>query len=308
MPRRTSSPIPARAARASTRWTARSVISSRPRLLPVGSRLSVPRSPTARRRILPTGRAQRTRSLDPTRNPEHHPASPSDAALCARRPHVNRSARRPVTWDGAGSRTTHSRLRRAHELEGPISNAGGGVARRRRIHDCSAGRRRHRRISRRQRDGHAVARRRGAHPARRQHHRRHNHRCLRPLRDPQRARGIVQCRGPLPGLPLGHAERLHRGGGRPRPRRLPPGLPPDQSVGGGGDLRRAAHRRHADRQPDLQTERLPRCAHQHDVPDPAAVHRGCRPCAHGRSPHPRSARRVHVLCGRRPSPRGSRAA
>src|SRR5256886_9472685 len=39
-------------------------------------------------------------------------------------------------------------------------------------------------------------------------------RSLRPLRDPQRARGIVQCRGPLPGVPLGHAERLYRSGGR----------------------------------------------------------------------------------------------
>src|SRR5438445_795841 len=148
MPLRTSSRTPPRAARASTRRTAPCVISSaRP-----PSRHAPPRfgstSPTPGRcsgRVQPYSLGH---SVDPTHNLEPLPRSPSDAAIRARRPHVNRSARRPVIGVGAGSRTTHSRLRRAHELEGPISNAGGGVARRRRIHDCSAGRRRHRRISR----------------------------------------------------------------------------------------------------------------------------------------------------------------
>src|SRR3989449_5894843 len=105
-------------------------------------------SPRARRPVPSTRRVRRTRSLDPTPTPELLPRSPSDAAIRARRPHVNRSAGRPVIGVGAGSRTTHSRLRRAHELESPISNAGGGVARRRRIHDCSAGRRRDRKSTR----------------------------------------------------------------------------------------------------------------------------------------------------------------
>src|SRR2546430_15997595 len=91
-------------------------------------------------------------------------------------------------------------------------------------------------------------------------------RSLRPLRDPQRARGIVQCRGPLPGVPLGHAERLYRSGGRPRPRRLPPCLPPDQSVGGGGDLPPAARRPHTGRAPDPLAEPPPPGAPPHHVP------------------------------------------
>src|SRR5437773_5792930 len=86
---RTSSPTPARAARGSTHRTARCVISSaRP-----PSRHAPPRfgstSPTPGRC---SGRVQpysRSHAVDPTHNPEPLPRSPSDAAIRARRPHVN---------------------------------------------------------------------------------------------------------------------------------------------------------------------------------------------------------------------------
>src|SRR3989454_3539582 len=98
MPLRTSSRTPPRAARASTRRTAPCVISSaRP-----PSRHAPPRfgstSPTPGRcsgRVQPYSLG---RSVDPTHNLEPLPRSPSDVAIRARRPHVNRSARRPVIW------------------------------------------------------------------------------------------------------------------------------------------------------------------------------------------------------------------
>src|SRR5439155_594517 len=104
MPQRTSSPTPARAARASTPRTAPCVISSARRL----SRPAPPRSgstsPTPDRCSGGGQPYSPGRSVDPTRNLEPLPRSPSDAAIRARRPHVNRSARRPVIWVGAGSR------------------------------------------------------------------------------------------------------------------------------------------------------------------------------------------------------------
>src|SRR5436190_15899767 len=98
MPRRTSSPTPARAARASTPRIARCATSSRPPPSGAGPCCSVSMSPPARRRIPSTGRVRRTHSLDRTPTPELLPRSPSDVAIRARRPHVNRSVRRPVIW------------------------------------------------------------------------------------------------------------------------------------------------------------------------------------------------------------------
>src|SRR5882724_7003695 len=95
MPPRTSSPTPARAARASTRRTARCVISSRPppsRPARVRSGSTWPTTGRCPGRVQPRSRG---RSPDPTRNPEHLPSSPSDAAPRARRPHVNPTRPRP---------------------------------------------------------------------------------------------------------------------------------------------------------------------------------------------------------------------
>src|SRR2546430_1634339 len=137
---------------------------------------------------------------------------------------------------------------------------------------------RHQRHGRRQRVGNALVGRRGAHSARRRHHRHRHHRCVRPLRRPQPRGRRVRRRGAIPGLPLGNAGR--HGRRRTTDRQLPDGPSPDQLVRGRGEGSCAPCRRHEDRQPDLQARRLPRCSHQHDVPDPAAVDRGRRPRAH----------------------------
>jgi len=88
MPRRTSSPTAARAARASTRQTAPCVISSARRLSRPAPSPSGSTSPTTGRCSPRAQPRRRGRSLEPTQ-PEHLPSSPSDRAIRARRPHVN---------------------------------------------------------------------------------------------------------------------------------------------------------------------------------------------------------------------------
>ena len=61
----------------------------------------------------------------------------------------------------------------------------------------------------------------------------------------------------------------------------------------------ADRNRYADRQSGLQAGRLPRRADDHDVADPPGVDRRRGARAHGRGPHSRPARRVHVLRRRR---------
>ena len=58
--------------------------------------------------------------------------------------------------------------------------------------------------------------------------------------------------------------------------------------------------RHAHRQSGVQAERLSRRPHTDHLSDRAAVHRGRRSRTHRRGPHPRPARRVHLLHRRRP--------
>ena len=212
-------------------------------------------------------------------------SSSSDALLVAQ------SLRRAPSPEPRRNNGVHSRRRRAHETQdSPVPGAGDVHRKGPRGPPRLRRRRRHRGLGRGQRERHAAAGRRSTGDPRGQHDRHRNHRCFRPLRDSQPSRGIVQRGGPLPGLPsrsAGHRRGADRGR---RPGRLPPGSAPDQPVGGRGQLDRAARGRHALGQPDLQTERLSRGPHQHDVADPAAIDSGRGAGAHRRSPHTRPAR------------------
>jgi len=287
----------------STRRTARCVISSRP------GRPGPPECAPAQRGRRPAVARDESNRAAAAAHPTP-PATPSTSRpplatpRCARRPHVNPTRPRPsrhrerapvrVNHPRQGEQMTATAFSKAARVLACLvaaglfarpalaadGDVGGSVA------DSASGT---------PLPGGEVRVLRGA-----KHHCHDDDRCVRPLRHPQPRRGLVPRRGAIPRVPRGNAGRIRRGG--PDASRLPPGTTAHQLVRGRGHVRRSARRRHADRQPDLQAERLPRRAHQHDVADPAAVHRRCRPGSHGRGPHPRPARRVHLLRGRRTRP------
>src|SRR5256886_2715529 len=91
MPPRTSSPTRRLPAPGFIRPIARCATSSPPRSLCVGRQHSASQARATASHGVRSPRGCRTRSRDRTHNPGHLPRSPSGAAPCARRPHVNRA-------------------------------------------------------------------------------------------------------------------------------------------------------------------------------------------------------------------------